>query len=112
MSSAVATGTGIPGTRGPTAAANPLDQLCVNTIRTLSIDAVQQANSGHPGTPMALAPLMYTLWQRFMRFDADDPFWPNRHPFVRSNGHASMLLYAMLHLCGVSITNTEKRLNE
>ena len=61
---------------------------------------------------MALAPLMYTLWQRFMRFDADDPFWPNRDRFVLSNGHASMLLYAMLHLCGVSTTNTEKRLNE
>jgi transketolase len=78
-----------------------LDQLCINTIRTLAIDAVQQANSGHPGTPMALAPLAYTLWQSFLRFDPDDPTWPNRDRFVLSNGHASMLLYAMLHLSGV-----------
>jgi len=78
-----------------------LDNLCINTIRTLSIDAVQQANSGHPGTPMALAPVMYTLWQRFLRFDPDDPIWPNRDRFVLSNGHASMLLYSMLHLAGV-----------
>jgi transketolase len=78
-----------------------LDSLCINTIRTLSIDAVQQANSGHPGTPMALAPVIYTLWQRFLRFDPDDPIWPNRDRFVLSNGHASMLLYAVLHLAGV-----------
>ena len=65
------------------------------------MDAVQQANSGHPGTPMALAPVAYTLWQRFLRFDPDDPIWPNRDRFVLSNGHASMLLYAMLHLAGV-----------
>ena len=65
-----------------------LDQLCVNTIRTLSIDAVQQANSGHPGTPMALAPLVYTLWNRSMYFDPKDPIWPNRDRFVLSNGHA------------------------
>jgi transketolase len=78
-----------------------LDQLCINTIRTLAIDAVQQANSGHPGTPMALAPLVYTLWQSFLRFDPDDPTWPNRDRFVLSNGHASMLLYAVLHLSGV-----------
>jgi transketolase len=77
------------------------DQLCINTIRTLAMDAVQQANSGHPGTPMALAPLAYTLWQSFLRFDPDHPTWPNRDRFVLSNGHASMLLYAMLHLCGV-----------
>jgi transketolase len=81
--------------------AAPLDDLCIDTIRTLSMDAVQQANSGHPGTPMALAPVMYTLWQRFLRFDPDDPTWPNRDRFVLSNGHASMLLYAMLHLAGV-----------
>src|ERR1700681_466059 len=74
---------------------------CINTIRTLAMDAVQQANSGHPGTPMALAPLGYTLWQSFLRFDPDDPTWPNRDRFVLSNGHASMLLYAMLHLAGV-----------
>ena len=70
------------------------DQLCINTIRTLSMDAVQQANSGHPGTPMALAPVAYTLWQRFLRFDPDDPIWPNRDRFVLSTGHASMLLYS------------------
>ena len=75
-----------------------LDQLCINTIRTLSIDAVQAANSGHPGTPMALAPLVYTLWNRVMRFDPQDPIWPNRDRFVLSNGHASMLLWSALHL--------------
>src|ERR1700757_580946 len=75
-----------------------LDQLCVNTIRTLSMDAVQQANSGHPGTPMALAPLVYTIWNRVMRFDPQDPIWPNRDRFVLSNGHASMLLWSVLHL--------------
>jgi transketolase len=75
-----------------------VDQLCINTIRTLSIDAVQQAKSGHPGTPMALAPLVYTLWNRVMRFDPRDPIWPNRDRFVLSNGHASMLLWSVLHL--------------
>src|SRR5205823_1299068 len=75
-----------------------LDQLCINTIRTLSIDAVQKANSGHPGTPMALAPLVYTLWNRVMRFDPQGPIWPNRDRFVLSNGHASMLLWSVLHL--------------
>ena len=84
-----------------------LDQLCINTIRTLSMDAVQQANSGHPGTPMALAPVIFTLWQRFLRFDPDDPIWPNRDRFVLSNGHASMLLYAMLHLTGTKAVNAE-----
>jgi transketolase len=78
-----------------------LDLLCINTIRTLAIDAVQQANSGHPGAPMALAPVIYTLWQRFLRYDPEDPIWPNRDRFVLSNGHASMLLYAMLYLTGV-----------
>src|SRR3984893_13570816 len=73
-----------------------IDELCINTIRTLSMDAVQQANSGHPGTPMALAPLVYTIWQSFLRFDPDDPIWPNRDRFVLSVGHASMLLYAAL----------------
>jgi transketolase len=75
-----------------------LDQLCINTIRTLSMDAVQAANSGHPGTPMALAPLVYTIWNRVMRFDPQDPIWPNRDRFVLSNGHASMLLWSALHL--------------
>ena len=78
-----------------------IDELCINTIRTLSMDAVQQADSGHPGTPMALAPVIYTLWQRFLRFDPENPIWPNRDRFVLSNGHASMLLYTILHLAGV-----------
>ncbi|HEU5235433.1 MAG TPA: transketolase [Terriglobales bacterium] len=78
-----------------------LDQLCVNTIRTLSMDAVQQANSGHPGTPMAMAPVVYTLWNRLLRFDPEDCIWPNRDRFVLSAGHASMLLYSVLHLTGV-----------
>jgi len=84
-----------------------LDQLCINTIRTLSIDAVQQANSGHPGTPMALAPLVYTIWNRILRFDPQDPIWPNRDRFVLSNGHASMLLWSALHLTGVQAVNAE-----
>src|SRR5438093_1210701 len=82
-----------------------IDQLCINTIRTLAMDAVQQALSGHPGTPMALAPVVYCLWQRFLRFDPDHPIWPNRDRFVLSAGHASMLLYAMLHLTGVKAVN-------
>jgi hypothetical protein len=69
-----------------------LEQSCIDTVRTLSMDAVQQAKSGHPGTPMALAPVIYTLWQRFLRFDPEDPIWPNRDRFVLSNGHASMLI--------------------
>ena len=84
-----------------------LDQLAINTIRTLSIDAVQQAKSGHPGTPMALAPLVYTLWNRIMRFDPQDPIWPNRDRFVLSNGHASMLLWSVLHLTGTQAVNAE-----
>src|SRR5262245_62043935 len=82
-----------------------LDQLSVNTIRTLSMDAVQQAKSGHPGTPMALAPVAYALWQRHLRFDPADPIWPNRDRFVLSMGHASMLLYSMLHLAAVKAVN-------
>lgn len=78
-----------------------LDQLSINTIRTLAIDAVQQANSGHPGAPMGLAPVAYTLWQQFLRYDPENPVWPNRDRFVLSNGHASMLLYALLYLAGV-----------
>lgn len=90
-----------------------IDTLCINTIRTLSMDAVQQADSGHPGTPMALAPVVYTLWQRFLRFDPEDPIWPNRDRFVLSNGHASMLLYAMLHLTGVKAVDDDyERLGE
>ena len=78
-----------------------IDEICVNTIRTLCIDAVQKAKSGHPGTPMGMAPVVYTLWQEFLRFDPEDPIWPNRDRFVLSNGHASTLLYSMLHLTGV-----------
>jgi transketolase len=81
------------------------DQLCINTIRTLSMDAVQQAKSGHPGTPMALAPLVYTIWNRMMRFDPKDPIWPNRDRFVLSNGHASMLLWSVLHLTKTQAVN-------
>ena len=90
-----------------TRTAADLDQLCVNTIRTLSMDAVQQAKSGHPGTPMALAPLVYTLWNRVMRFDPQDPIWPNRDRFVLSNGHASMLLWSMLHLTRTQAVNAD-----
>jgi transketolase len=82
-----------------------LDQLSINTIRTLAIDAVQQANSGHPGAPMGLAPVVYSLWQRFLRYDPQDPTWPDRDRFVLSAGHASMLLYATLHLAGVRAVN-------
>jgi len=82
-----------------------LDQLSINTIRTLAMDAVQQANSGHPGTPMAMAPVAYTLWNRLLRFDPVDPIWPNRDRFVLSAGHASMLLYSLLHLAGVKAVN-------
>jgi transketolase len=82
-------------------------QTAINTIRTLSIDAVQQAKSGHPGTPMALAPLVYTLWNRVMRFDPQDPIWPNRDRFVLSNGHASMLLWSVLHLTKTQAVNAD-----
>ena len=90
-----------------TTAATGIDQLAINTIRTLSMDAVQAANSGHPGTPMALAPLVYTLWNRVMRFDPNDPIWPGRDRFVLSNGHASMLLWSMLHLTGTRAVNAD-----
>src|SRR6202167_2949137 len=88
-------------------ASTPIDNLAVNTIRTLAMDAVQQANSGHPGTAMALAPVIYNLWQNYLRFDPADPIWPNRDRFVLSAGHASMLLYATLHLAGVKTVNPE-----
>jgi transketolase len=84
-----------------------MDQLAVNTIRTLSIDAVQAAKSGHPGTPMALAPLVYTIWNRVMNFDPQDPIWPNRDRFVLSNGHASMLLWSVLHLTKTQAVDAE-----
>ena len=83
-------------------------QLAINTIRTLSMEAVQQAKSGHPGTPMALAPLLYTIWNRLMQFDPQDPIWPNRDRFVLSNGHASMLLWSALHLTGVQAVNADR----
>ena len=82
-----------------------MTELAINTIRTLSIDAVQQAKSGHPGTPMALAPLIYTIWNRVMHFDPEDPIWPNRDRFVLSNGHASMLLWSVLHLTRTKAVN-------
>src|SRR5579859_4066225 len=81
-----------------------LDKLCIDTIRTLAIDAVQQADSGHPGTPMALAPLAYVLYTRVMRHNPSDPWWANRDRFMLSAGHASMLLYASLYLSGYSLT--------
>jgi len=84
-----------------------LDELCINTIRTLSIDAVQAAKSGHPGTPMALAPLVYTIWNRVMNFDPADPIWPNRDRFILSNGHACMLLWSALHLTQTQAVNAE-----
>jgi transketolase len=87
--------------------ADQLDQLAINTIRTLSIDAVQQAKSGHPGTPMALAPLVYAIWNRVLRFDPKDPIWPNRDRFVLSNGHASMLLWSVLYLTGTQAVNAD-----
>ena len=86
---------------------NKTIQLAINTIRTLSIDAVQQAKSGHPGTPMALAPLVYAIWNRVMRFDPQDPIWPNRDRFVLSNGHASMLLWSVLHLTKTQAVNAD-----
>src|SRR5438132_11914099 len=84
-----------------------LDSLSVNTIRTLAMDAVQAANSGHPGTPMAMAPVAYTLWNAFLRVDPEDPVWPKRVRFVLSMGHASTLLYSMLHLTGVKAVNAK-----
>ena len=82
-------------------AMQPIESLSINTIRTLSMDAVQAANSGHPGTPMALAPAAYVIFNEVLRFDPAQPLWPNRDRFVLSCGHASMLLYSTLHLCGV-----------
>ena len=84
----------IPSTSPPSKSPDH-DELSINTIRTLAIDAVQKANSGHPGTPMAMAPVAYTLWQDFLRYDPADPLWPNRDRFVLSAGHASLLLYTL-----------------
>ncbi len=92
---------------------SPIEKTAVNTIRTLCMDAVQAANSGHPGSPMDMAPTAYVLWQRFLRFDPDDPIWPNRDRFVLSAGHASMLLYSLLHLTRVKAVNRKyERLGE
>ena len=88
-------------------ATRDLDDVCVATIRTLCIDAIQAANSGHPGTPIGIAPVTYTLWQRFLRFDPADPIWPNRDRFVLSAGHASALLWSLLHLTGVRAVDPE-----
>src|SRR5262245_25329729 len=84
-----------------------IDELCINTIRTLSMDAIQKANSGHPGTPMSMAPLAYALWQNYLRFDPEDPIWPNRDRFVLSAGHASMLLYSLLFLARVKAVDPD-----
>ena len=84
-----------------------IELTAINTIRTLAMDAVQTANSGHPGTPIAMAPVAYTLWQRFLRFSPDEPIWPNRDRFVLSMGHASMLIYSMLHLTGVKAVDKD-----
>ena len=81
-----------------------LNQLCINTIRTLSMDAVQAANSGHPGTPMSLAPVTFTIYDRFMKFNPSNPDWMNRDRFILSAGHASMLLYSVLHITGYDVT--------
>src|SRR2546427_1829165 len=89
-----------------------LDTLSINTIRTLSIDAVQKANSGHPGAPMGLAPVVYCLWQQFLRYDPANPIWPNRDRFILSNGHASMLLYSMLYLSGVKAASEYEVLDQ
>jgi transketolase len=96
----------VPDSPRPTTGAQ-LDQLSINCMRPLSIDAVQQAKSGHPGTPMALAPLVYALWNRVMRFDPQDPIWPNRDRLVLSNGHTSMLLWSILYLSGTRAVNAD-----
>ena len=90
-----------------TAEKHPWDITCVNTIRALAMDAVQAAQSGHPGTPMAMAPVAYYLWQYILRYDPQDPVWPNRDRFVLSAGHASTLLYSLLHLSGVKAVSKD-----
>src|SRR3954453_5304529 len=82
-----------------------VEKLAINTLRTLCMDAVQAANSGHPGSPMGMAPTAYVLWQRFLRFDPADPTWTNRDRFVLSAGHCSTLLYSLLHLTGTLATD-------
>ena len=87
--------------------AKELDELCINTIRMLSADAVEKANSGHPGLPMGAAAFAYTLWTKHLRFNPKDPDWPNRDRFVLSAGHGSMLLYSLLHLTGYNLPLSE-----
>src|SRR5574342_812647 len=84
-----------------------LDQLCINTIRMLAVDAVQQAKSGHPGMPMGAAAMAYVLWTRFLRYNPANPHWPDRDRFVLSAGHGSMLLYSLLHLSGYDLSLEE-----
>src|ERR1700710_1202692 len=103
------TDSGSTGAISPQTSTPDIDLLAINTIRTLAMDAVQKADSGHPGTPMALAPVGYTVWQSFLRYDPKMPSWPNRDRFVLSNGHASMLLYSLLHLAGVRDANEPDR---
>ena len=98
-------------TMGASQKPGDIDLLCINTMRTLAMDAVQKANSGHPGTPMALAPVAYTLWQHFLNFDPAEPSWPNRDRFVLSVGHASMLLYSLIHLTGTRAVNEHEDRN-
>ena len=86
---------------------NKIEHQSISTIRTLVMDAIQQADSGHPGTPMGMAPVAYTLWQRYLNFAPADPIWPNRDRFVLSSGHASMLLYSMLFLTGVKAVDPD-----
>jgi transketolase len=86
---------------------NEIDQRAINTIRALSMDAIQQANSGHPGLPMGAAPMAHVLWSRFLRFNPNDPHWPDRDRFVLSAGHGSMLLYSLLHLAGYDVSLDE-----
>src|SRR6201989_1177193 len=99
----------MPATSEPTAAKSTIeaDQLAIATIRTLCMDAIQAANSGHPGSPMGMAPTAYVLWQRFLRYDPTDPIWGNRDRFVLSAGHASTLLYSLMHLSGVKAVNSK-----
>ena len=96
--------TGLQPEKQNQSADDKLEQFCINTIRTLAMDAVQKANSGHPGTPMALAPLAFVLWDRYLRFNPRNPHWPGRDRFILSNGHASMLLYSMLYLTGFDLS--------
>src|SRR3954453_19558849 len=97
----------VPATFGAAMSNSELDRLCINTIRTLAIDAIQKAKSGHPGTPMGMAPVAYGLWQKRLKFDPAAPIWPNRDRFILSAGHASMLLYALLHLTQTQAVDPE-----